>query len=65
LGGGVIRIVLILGLLLGLSGCPFTVNQLSRLPELQPLRQPVLFNQRGPLLHEASGLEFAEWYEAA
>ncbi len=62
-GGGRIRMVLILGLSLGLLGCPFTVNQLNRLPESQPLRQPVLFNQPGPLRHEASGLVFPEWYD--
>ena len=58
-----IRRVLILGLSFGLLGCPFTVNQLNRLPESQPLGQPVLFNQPGPLRHEASGLVFPEWYD--
>ena len=48
---------------LALAGCPFTVNQVNRLPATQPLAQPVLFNRPGPLLHEASGLEFAERYE--
>jgi hypothetical protein len=56
-----IRAALVVGLLVGLSGCP--LYQLNRLPESQSLSQPVLFNQPGPLRLEATGLEFAEWYE--
>jgi len=46
-----------------LTGCPFTVNQLNRLPGSQPLEGPVLINRPGPLPHEASGFEFPEWYD--
>jgi hypothetical protein len=53
---------LALCLILALTGCPFTVNQINRLPGSQPLGQPVLFNRPGPLLHEPSGFEFPEWY---
>lgn len=53
----------VLGILVAvLSGCPFSVNKLNRLPASQPLAQPVLFNQPGPLLHAPSGLAFAEAY---
>jgi hypothetical protein len=51
-----------LSLILGLAGCPFTVNQLNRLPATEPLAQPASFNRPGPLLHEPSGFEFPEWY---
>ncbi|HXJ35303.1 MAG TPA: sterol desaturase family protein [Candidatus Eisenbacteria bacterium] len=54
--------VVAVGALVALSGCPGTVNQPNGLPPSQPLTQPVSFNQPGPLLHEASGLTFAESY---
>jgi len=67
LGFGVVPLVHaaqvgVVGALLALAGCSSTVNQLNDLPASQPLPQPVSFNQPGPLLHEASGLTFAESY---
>ncbi|HEY2776177.1 MAG TPA: hypothetical protein VGK20_19205 [Candidatus Binatia bacterium] len=56
-----IRTILIFGTLVGLSGCP--VYHLNDLPESQSVDQPVLFNRPGSLVHEASGLKFAEWYD--
>lgn len=57
------RSIVLLVVALGLTGCPFTGNQFNRLPAAQPLRQPVLFNRPGRLLHEASGFEFPERYD--
>ena len=53
----------LVGFILVLSGCPFGVNQLNRLPDSKPLAEPVLFNRPGPLVHEASGFEFRESYD--
>ena len=57
------RSIVLVIIAFGLTACPFTVNQLNRLPATQPLAQPVLFNRPGPLLHEASGFEFPDWYD--
>ena len=57
------RLVVLVIIAFGLTACPFTVNQLNRLPVTQPLAQPVLFNRPSPLLHEASGFEFPNWYD--
>ena len=57
------RSIVLVIIAFGLTACPFTVNQLNRLPASQPLAQPVLFNRPGPLLHEASGFEFPDWYD--
>jgi len=58
------RSIVLLAIALGLTGCPFTVDQLNSLPPAQRLAEPVLFNRPGPLLHEASGFEFPEWYDS-
>lgn len=55
------RIALVIGFTIILSGCPNTY-QLNSLSDTQPLTQPVHFNRPGPLLHEASGLKFSELY---
>jgi hypothetical protein len=57
------RSVLILGLSISLAGCPLSVYDLNTLPKSEPLGEPVLFNRPGPLLHEPSGIEFAERYD--
>jgi hypothetical protein len=47
-----------------LSGCPFGgVNQLNRLPESQPLREPQLVNRPGVLTHDPTRFSFPEWYD--
>ncbi len=57
------RVVFLLAFVNGLTSCPFTVNHLNRLPGSEPLAEPVLFNQPGPLFHEATGFYFPEWYD--
>ncbi len=54
---------LLVGLLLGLTGCPLSLYQANRLPESRPLAEPVLFNHPGPLLHEPTKLLFEEEYQ--
>ena len=56
------RAVLIVIGLLGLTGCPGTVSHMNRLPESAALTEPASINRSGPVVHEASGLEFAERY---
>ncbi len=56
-----LRVFLIFGGALLLSGCPNTY-QLNHNSDTQPLAQPINFNRPGPLLHEASGLNFSEVY---
>jgi hypothetical protein len=63
LGGGMMRIAITLGLMLVLTGCPFTVNQLNRLPASQTYTRPALFNRPGSLLHEPSGFTFPDGYD--
>jgi hypothetical protein len=58
------RPALVLGFALLLSGCWPSVWKLDRLPESEPLGQAVLINRPGPLRHEPSGFEFAEWYDS-
>jgi hypothetical protein len=58
-----IRPIFVLGLSLGLLGCPFSVTRIDRRAVSEPLARPASFDRPGPLLHEASGLEFAEWYD--
>jgi hypothetical protein len=57
-----VRLRILLLALLGLAACPGTVNQANRLPASQPLREPVSFDHPGTVLHEPSGLEFAQRY---
>jgi hypothetical protein len=64
--GDTMRIAIIVGFTLILSGCPNTyqVNpKVSPTSDSQPLTRPVSINHPGPLLHEASGLRFAERYD--
>jgi len=56
------RALLLVCLTLALGGCPFSIYQLDRRPEEQPLAEPVLINRPGPLHHEAAGFEFSEQY---
>ncbi|MDH3256766.1 MAG: hypothetical protein OEM27_04055 [Nitrospinota bacterium] len=56
------RIALIVGFTIILSGCPNTY-QLNSLSDSQPLTQPAQFNHPGPLRHDASELEFQELYD--
>jgi hypothetical protein len=61
LGGGAMKFLVLASVVLLLSGCPFgAVNQINRIPESQPLREPELFNRPGVLTHEPSGLAFPE-----
>jgi hypothetical protein len=63
LGGGTMRLLTLALLALAMSGCPFGgVNQINRIPESQPLREPELFNRPGILQHDPSGFAFPEWY---
>jgi hypothetical protein len=57
------RVPVLLAFILVLPGCPYTVNQLNRLPQTEPLAQPVLFNQPGPLVHAPTGFVFPERYD--
>jgi hypothetical protein len=56
------RLALLVTALL-LTACPFSIYQLDRRPVSEPLAEPVLINRPGPLLHEPSGLVFAERYD--
>jgi hypothetical protein len=58
----IMRAVLVLIGLIGLTGCPGTVSHMNRLPESEALTEPASINRPGPVVHEASGLEFAERY---
>jgi hypothetical protein len=57
------RLILMSGFALLLSGCSSSVTQLSRLPETSQLAQPVPIDRPGPLLHEPTGFTFAERYD--
>lgn len=48
--------------IVALAGCPRTVTRMNRLPATEPLAEPVSIDRPGPLLHEPSGLTFAESY---